>query len=83
MAGEREQSIVSYENVLVPKHEILSDAEAKKTLEELGATGEKLPRILSTDPALAGKAKPGQVIRIHREDLKGRKYLYYRIVIEG
>ncbi|MGI0141292.1 MAG: DNA-directed RNA polymerase subunit RpoH/Rpb5 C-terminal domain-containing protein [Candidatus Micrarchaeales archaeon] len=82
MASDKEHSIISYENLLVPKHEILSDAEARKALNELKTTAEKLPRILSDDPALGGKAKIGQIVRIHREE-GGSKYSYYRIVIEG
>ncbi|MDE1855765.1 MAG: DNA-directed RNA polymerase subunit H [Candidatus Micrarchaeota archaeon] len=82
MAPDKEQSIVSYENLLVPKHEILSESEAKKDLHELKTTPEKLPRIFTTDPALAGKAKPGQIVKISRED-GGKKYQYYRVVVEG
>ena len=83
LVGEKEHSIVSIENLLVPKHEILSDNEVKKVLQELNTVADKLPRILNTDPALAGKAKPGQVVKIYREESRGKKYLYYRIVIEG
>ncbi|MDE1825086.1 MAG: DNA-directed RNA polymerase subunit H [Candidatus Micrarchaeota archaeon] len=82
MAGEKDRSITSYENLMVPKHEVLSDAEARKVLEELHTTAEKLPRIFDGDPALAGKAKPGQIVKIYREDPSGG-YLYYRIVIQG
>jgi len=83
LVNDKEHSITSYENLLVPKHEILSDADAKKVLQELNTTAEKLPRILSDDPALGGKAKREQIVRIHRQDTAGNKYLYYRIVIEG
>ena len=83
MVGEKEHSIVFIENLLVPKHEILSDKEVKEVLGELNTVADKLPRILNTDPALAGKANPGQVVKIHREDSHGKKYFYYRIVIEG
>ncbi|MDE1845805.1 MAG: DNA-directed RNA polymerase subunit H [Candidatus Micrarchaeota archaeon] len=83
LASEKDQSKISYENLLVPKHEILSDAEARKVLHELKTTAEKLPRLFTDDPALAGKAKVGDVVRIHREDSHGKKYLYYRTVIEG
>lgn len=83
MANEKDQSKISYENMLVPKHEILSDAEARKALKELNTNAEKLPRIFTTDPALAGKAKVGEVVKIYREDSKGNKYVYFRTVIEG
>ena len=83
LAGEREHSIVFIENELVPKHEILSEKEVKEVLHQLNTIADKLPRILNTDPALAGKAKPGQVVKIYREDPSGKKYFYYRIVIEG
>lgn len=83
MASEKEQSSIPFENLAVPKHEILSDAEARKALNELHTTAEKLPRIFTSDPALGGKAKPGEVVKIYRVDMKGNKYLYYRTVIEG
>ena len=82
LAGDKEHETIFYENLLVPRHEILSDAEARKVFQELNTTAEKLPRIFKDDPALGGKAKPGQVVKIFRED-RGKKYLYYRIVIEG
>ena len=66
LPGERDRAPMYYENILVPKHEILSENEAKKALEELKANADKLPRIFSNDPALAGKGKKGQIVRITR-----------------
>ena len=83
MASERKRAATFFENELVPKHEVLTGAETRKVLEELRATPDKLPRIFVKDPALKGKAKPGDVVRITREDTPGRKYYYYRFVVPG
>ncbi len=75
------------EHILVPRHVVLSEAEAKKVLEELHLNKEDLPKILESDPqAKKLGAKPGQIIKIYREDppfQPKNKYLYYRLVIKG
>ncbi len=82
LPGERDHALTYYENMLVPKHEILSENEAKKALEELKTNADKLPRIFNHDPALAGKGKKGQIVKITREDIHGKKYAYYRVIID-
>ncbi len=78
MVGKRER-----EHEFVPVHEILSESEAKKVLEELNTTIDKLPKILDTDPqAKKLEAKPGQVIKIHRND-SGNEYFNYREVVKA
>jgi DNA-directed RNA polymerase subunit H len=68
------------EHELVPIHELLSDDEANKVLKELNITAERLPKIFADDPqAKKLSAKPGQIIRIKREEGKG--YYYYRHVV--
>jgi DNA-directed RNA polymerase subunit H (RpoH/RPB5) len=79
--------VAKREHLLVPVHEILTDAEAKKVLEALNTTREALPKILESDPqAKKLGAKSGQMLRIYREDppyQSKTKYVYYRLVIKG
>ena len=75
------------EHILVPVHELLTDAEAKKVLEELHVNKEDLPKIFESDPqAKRLGAKPGQIIKIYRADppfQAKNKYPYYRLVVKG
>jgi len=79
--------VAKREHVLVPIHEILTEAEAKKVLEKLRLNKDNLPKIFESDPqAKKLGAKPGQIIRIYREDppfQQKNKYEYYRLVIKG
>ncbi len=69
---------------LVPKHEILSEEEAKKLLEELNITKKQLPRIYASDPvAKILGAKPGDIIRITRKSPTAGESIYYRVVVKG
>jgi DNA-directed RNA polymerase subunit H len=71
-------------HVLVPKHEIVSEAEKRSLLESLKVTEDKLPKILSSDPATKSiGAKLGDVIKITRNSPTANEALYYRIVVEG
>jgi DNA-directed RNA polymerase subunit H len=83
LASERKHATAFFENALVPKHDVLTESETRKVLEELHTTVDKLPRIFVKDPALKGKAKVGDVVRTIREDVPGKKYDYYRVVVEG
>lgn len=83
MASNREHAVLFEEHELVPKHDILSESEGKKVLQELNTTQDRLPKIFESDPALKGKGKAGQIVRIIREDVPGIKYPYYRLIIEG
>ena len=68
---------------LNPKHDLLSEAEAKKVAKKYNITFDRFPKILETDPQVkALGAKPGDLVAIHREDPTG-KYMYYRLVVEG
>ncbi|MDE1851439.1 MAG: DNA-directed RNA polymerase subunit H [Candidatus Micrarchaeota archaeon] len=61
----------------------MSDSDVKEMCKEKGITTDKLPKILSSDPqAVKLQAKPGDVLKIYRND-SGNEYLYYRIVVEG
>lgn len=70
------------DNILVPKHEILSPEDAERILEFYRITPEELPKITQDDPALAKLgAKIGEIIRITRNSSTAGKSLYYRVVI--
>ncbi|MGC8538498.1 MAG: DNA-directed RNA polymerase subunit RpoH/Rpb5 C-terminal domain-containing protein [Candidatus Micrarchaeia archaeon] len=71
-------------NELVPKYVVLSDGDGEKVLKELGIKREQLPKILTTDAMIANDpdAKAGRIISIEREDVKGIKYKYYRLIVE-
>jgi len=72
------------ENILVPKHEVLSDKEAERLLELYNVTRDKLPKIRKDDPALRGLgAKVGDIIKITRKSPSAGTAFYYRVVIEG
>lgn len=75
--------MVGREHEMVPPHELLSDKEAKKVLDELGIKPEQLPKMLESDPeATKLGAKSGQIIKIYRNDY-GKEYTYYRLVRKG
>ncbi len=70
-------------HILVPKHEKLSEEEAKKLLEQLGIPKLQLPRIKKNDPAIQHlNPKPGDIIKIIRKSPTGGEYVYYRVVVE-
>lgn len=70
------------DHILVPKHELLSEEEAKELLETLGIRKEDLPKIRADDPiAKEIGAKPGDIVRIIREDKLVGKSVAYRLVI--
>jgi DNA-directed RNA polymerase subunit H len=69
-------------HVLVPKRVLVSDSEKKKITETLKLSGKELPRILKTDPSLAGlKVKDGDVIKIIRQSLTAGETVFYRRVV--
>ena len=66
---------------LVPKHELLSDAERQKLLSKL--TMQQLPRIKLTDAALGDlDAKPGDIVKITRKDFT-EENVHYRQVVQN
>lgn len=70
---------------LVLDHRILSESDAKKIIKKYNVPLEKFPRILKTDKMLEDlkdQIKEGQLIEIKRND-NGKKYIYYRYVIEA
>jgi len=72
------------DHVLVPKHEILSDAEKKDILTRFNATEEQFPFLFSSDPVVREiGAKPGDMVRISRTSDTAGKTTYYRFVVES
>ncbi|MFQ5870621.1 MAG: DNA-directed RNA polymerase subunit H [Candidatus Geothermarchaeales archaeon] len=69
---------------LVPKHEILSEAEAKSVVEKYGGSDSLFPYIKDSDPVCKElEAKAGDLMKITRDSRTSRKSYYYRLVIEG
>lgn len=67
---------------LIPKHEILSESEAKKAAKKYSITLDKFPRISESDVQVQKlKGKPGDLIAVSREDPTG-SYTYYRLVVK-
>jgi len=69
--------------VLVPPHELMSEAEVEELLTEYGITRRELPKILISDPAIKDLGvKSGDVIKVRRNSpVSGISY-YYRVVVE-
>ena len=71
-----------FDSHLVPKHEILSDEDKKKFLEEYNVSIKQLPRIRSTDPVVKIlNAKKGDILRVKRNDPAIGEYHYHRVVV--
>ncbi len=77
---------------LIPSHELLSEDDARKVLEELATPVERLPKILASDPGLLTNAEvraareaaeplAGRMIRIRRPSPTAGEAITYRIVI--
>ena len=70
------------DNVLIPKHEILSHDQEEKVLARFRITKDNLPKIRSSDPLVKElEAEPGAVIKIIRKDSTAEN-VYYRVVIK-
>lgn len=70
-------------NVLVPKHEVLSQEKAREVLEKFRVTPHQLPLIKVSDPAAkAIGAKVGDILKITRSSPTAGKVIVYRYVIE-
>jgi DNA-directed RNA polymerase subunit H len=78
---------------LVPAHQLLSEEETARTLQELGTSIERLPKILSTDPGLKTDPKyvaareareplAGRLVRIARPSATAGAATAYRVVID-
>jgi DNA-directed RNA polymerase subunit H len=68
---------------LVPRHEILTEAEKKELLEGMSITEKQLPKILDSDPVIKKiEAKSGDVMKITRKSQTSGETVYYRLVAE-
>lgn len=77
---------------LLPRHEILSEEETKRVLEQLETVAERLPKILVGDPGLqtdpkfvsgreAGENFTGRLVRIHRPSATAGEAIAYRLIV--
>jgi DNA-directed RNA polymerase subunit H (RpoH/RPB5) len=77
---------------LAPPHEILSEEESKKVLEQLGALPERLPKILAADPGLKtdpkyealrerGENLVGRLVRVRRPSATAGEAVAYRLIV--
>ncbi len=72
-----------FEHELVPKHEILTDAEKQQVLTQYRVHPYQLPQISSSDPAAkAIGARPGDILKITRKSSTAGKHEAYRYVID-
>ena len=70
------------EHFLIPKHEKVSDKEAKELFEYHNVTMKELPKILKKDPAIRHlDVEENDVIRITRVSPTAGKTVFYRGVI--
>jgi len=69
---------------LVPAHKKLSEKEKAELLKRYNVTIKELPKILITDPAIAGlDVAEGDVIKVVRKSPTSGETFYYRGVIRG
>ncbi|MEA3254501.1 MAG: DNA-directed RNA polymerase subunit H [Candidatus Altiarchaeota archaeon] len=70
-------------NILVPKHEILEEADAEEVLESFKVTLGELPKINKNDSALKDMpVKVGSIIKITRKSPTAGESIYYRVVTD-
>ncbi|MFH1788908.1 MAG: DNA-directed RNA polymerase subunit H [Candidatus Altiarchaeota archaeon] len=70
------------DNILVPKHEVMTPEEVEEVLVKFKASKNDLPRIKVDDPALSKlEVQKGDVIKITRKNPVIGHSLYYRVVI--
>jgi len=79
-------------HLLAPPHEILSEEESKRVLEQLGAVPERLPKILVADPGLRtdpkyeamrerGENLLGRLVRVRRPSATAGEAVAYRLIV--
>jgi DNA-directed RNA polymerase subunit H (RpoH/RPB5) len=77
---------------LAPPHEILTEDDTRKVLEELETVPERLPKILVSDPGLqtdprfvaardAGEVFVGRLVRIRRPSATAGEAVAYRLIV--
>jgi DNA-directed RNA polymerase subunit H len=80
---QRQEWVVSKHN-LVPKHQVLKEAEVEQLFATYTLSPQHLPVIFIDDPALAGlDAKMGDIVRITRSSpTAGTAIVYRRVAYE-
>jgi DNA-directed RNA polymerase subunit H (RpoH/RPB5) len=77
---------------LAPPHEILTEEESRRVLEQLGASPERLPKILISDPGLKtdpryeglrerGETLVGRLVRVRRPSATAGEAVAYRLIV--
>lgn len=81
---EKDLMIDKIRHITVPPHELLSDTDTKKVLDEYLVKKKQMPRIFVTDPiSKYYNAKVGQIFRITRPSETSGIAPYHRIVVNG
>ena len=71
-------------HILVPKHTKVSEKEKKELIEKYHLSFNQLPKIKSTDPAIANlNLSEGDIVKILRQSPTSGKITFYRGVING
>jgi len=66
---------------LVPKHEVMSSSEIKKSFKDLDYDIKNLPKIKKNDPVVKNiDAKEGDILKITRQSQTAGTFITYRIV---
>ena len=69
----------SYKHFLVPKHIMVSKEQAAELLKKYNLTLDQLPKISSTDAAIAEfNPEKGEIVKIVRNSPTAGKTVYYR-----
>jgi DNA-directed RNA polymerase subunit H (RpoH/RPB5) len=79
---------------LAPPHEVLTEDESRRVLQELNTPAERLPKILLSDPGLktdpkftamrdSGEPLGGRLVRIRRPSITAGEATAYRLIVES
>ena len=72
------------DNILVPKHTVLTDKEKKELLESYHISLAELPKILKTDAAIKHLSpKTGDIIIVIRESPTAGEAFFYRVIVSA
>ena len=81
---EKDLMIDKVKHISVPHHELLSDEDTKKVLDEYLVKKREMPKMFVTDPiARYYNAKVGQIFKITRPSETSGLAPYHRLVVKG
>lgn len=84
MTTAKEDKKAAVAHILIPKHIKLGDKEKKELMEKYAITVRQLPKILASDPALAGiDVKAGDIVKIVRKSPTAGETVFYRGVLNA